>query len=143
MIGVLQELRRRHPDLSPNIRRTLERRIQAWRALHGPEQEVILRQLHEPGRQGPSDFTDPIGVDLVVDAHALARAEFDLDCSGGPASPFALARAKRKAGSASRYFDALLQISSRPERASPQPTALSPPRSTGAARCFTPEGYLA
>ena len=30
VIGVLQELRRRHPDLNPNIRRTLERRILAW-----------------------------------------------------------------------------------------------------------------
>jgi hypothetical protein len=36
-IGVLDELRRRHPDLSRGIRRTLERRIAAWRALHGPE----------------------------------------------------------------------------------------------------------
>ena len=45
MIGVLEELRRRHPDLNPNIRRTLERRILAWRALHGPEQEVIFRQM--------------------------------------------------------------------------------------------------
>ena len=36
VIGMLQELRRRHPDLNRNIRRTLERRIQAWRALHGP-----------------------------------------------------------------------------------------------------------
>jgi len=34
-IGVLAELRRRHPDLNPNIRRTLERRITAWRAQYG------------------------------------------------------------------------------------------------------------
>jgi hypothetical protein len=58
VIGVLQELRRRHPELHPNIRRTLERRILGWRALHGPEQEVIFRQRHEPGRLGLSDFTD-------------------------------------------------------------------------------------
>jgi hypothetical protein len=57
VIGVLEELRRRHPDLNPNIRRTLERRILAWRALHGPEQDVIFRQTHEPGRLGLSDFT--------------------------------------------------------------------------------------
>ena len=50
VVGVLQELRRRHPDLNANIRRTLERRIQGWRALHGPEQDVIFRQTHEPGR---------------------------------------------------------------------------------------------
>ena len=36
VIGVLQELRRRHPDLNPNMRRTLERRILAWRARGAP-----------------------------------------------------------------------------------------------------------
>jgi hypothetical protein len=67
VIGVLEELRRRHPDLNPNIRRTLERRIQAWRALHGPEQDVIFRQEHEPGRLGLSDFTDAgcLGVSIA------------------------------------------------------------------------------
>jgi hypothetical protein len=52
VIGVLDELRRRHPDLNPNIRRTLERRISAWRALNGPDKDVILRQEHEPSRLG-------------------------------------------------------------------------------------------
>ncbi len=56
-IGVLEEIRRRHPGLNPNIRRTLERRMRAWRALAGPEQDVIFRQEHEPGRLGLSDFT--------------------------------------------------------------------------------------
>ena len=36
VIGVLDELRRRHTDLNPNIRRTLERRINAWRACMAP-----------------------------------------------------------------------------------------------------------
>jgi hypothetical protein len=57
-IGVLGEMRRRHPEISPGIRRTLERRMRAWRALAGPEQDVIFRQEHEPGRLGLSDFTD-------------------------------------------------------------------------------------
>jgi hypothetical protein len=66
-IGVLAELRRRHPDLGPGIRRTLERRIAAWRALHGPEQDVIFRQEHAPGRLGLSDFTDAkaLGVSIA------------------------------------------------------------------------------
>jgi hypothetical protein len=62
VIGVLQELRRRHPDLSGNIRRTLERRIRVWRAVNGPDREVIFRQQHEPGRQALSDFTDAGGL---------------------------------------------------------------------------------
>lgn len=36
----------------------MERRIRSWRALHGAEQEVIFRQVHEPGVMGLSDFTD-------------------------------------------------------------------------------------
>ncbi len=49
-VSIFEELLRRHPDLSPGIRRTLERRIRTWRAEHGPEQEVIFRQIHTPGK---------------------------------------------------------------------------------------------
>ena len=45
-----------HPKLDPGVRRTLERRIRAWRAEYGPEREVIFRQKHEPGHRGLSDF---------------------------------------------------------------------------------------
>jgi len=65
-VGVFEELRRRHPGLNPNIRRTLERRITGWRALHGPEQDVIFRQAHEPGRMGLSDFTDANGLGVRI-----------------------------------------------------------------------------
>jgi len=57
-VAIFDEVRRRHPGISPGIRRTLERRIRTWRALNGPEQEVIFRQSHEPGKLGMSDFTD-------------------------------------------------------------------------------------
>ena len=73
VIGVLGELRRRHPDLKANIRRTLERRINAWRALNGPEQEVIFRQEHEPGRLGLSDFTDAGGLGISISGQPLAH----------------------------------------------------------------------
>lgn len=56
-IAVFEEIGRRHPDLDPGVRRTLERRIRSWRAVHGPEKEVIFRQRHEPGQLGLSDFT--------------------------------------------------------------------------------------
>ena len=64
-IAVFEELRRRHGDL-PFARRTLERRIRGWRALHGPEREVIFRQLHEPGRLGLSDFTHMGDLNVTV-----------------------------------------------------------------------------
>jgi transposase InsO family protein len=57
-VAIFDELRRRHPELGAGIRRTLERRIRAWRALNGAEQDVIFRQEHPPGRLGLSDFTD-------------------------------------------------------------------------------------
>ena len=51
-VAIFEEMQRRHPDLSAGARRTLERRIRSWRALHGADQEVIFRQVHEPGRMG-------------------------------------------------------------------------------------------
>jgi hypothetical protein len=66
VIAVLEEIRRRHPELDHNIRRTLERRIRTWRATSGPTQDVIFRQEHEPGRQGLSDFTDVAELGVTI-----------------------------------------------------------------------------
>lgn len=70
-VAVFEELRRRHPDLGDGIRRTLERRISKWRAVHGPDQEVIFRQVHEPGRLGLSDFTDMGDLGITVAGQPL------------------------------------------------------------------------
>lgn len=70
-IAVLEELRRRRPEIPPSVRRTLERRISAWRALEGPEREVIFRQRHEPGALGLSDFTDMADLDVSIGGQAL------------------------------------------------------------------------
>ena len=55
-VAIFDELRRRHADLEPGVRRTLERRIRAWRAVHGEERDVMFRQVHEAGRMGLSDW---------------------------------------------------------------------------------------
>ena len=65
-IAVLAEIRRRHPEISPGIRRTLERRMRTWRALAGPEQDVMFRQEHPPGHMGLSDFTDTAELGIMV-----------------------------------------------------------------------------
>jgi transposase InsO family protein len=65
-IAVLEEVRRRHPEVSANIRRTLERRMRVWRALAGPERDVIFRQVHAPGQLGLSDFTDTSELGVTV-----------------------------------------------------------------------------
>jgi hypothetical protein len=58
-VTLLEEMQLRHPDRDwERLRRTLERRVRAWRAEHGPAREVIFRQGHPPGQQGLSDFTD-------------------------------------------------------------------------------------
>jgi hypothetical protein len=57
-VAIFEELCRRHPEMPTGVRRTLERRIAKWRALKGPNRDVIFRQEHPPGRMGLSDFTD-------------------------------------------------------------------------------------
>ena len=70
-VAIFEEMQRGHPHLSPGERRTLERRIRSWRARHGPDQEVIFRQVHEPGRMGLSDFTDMADLGVTIAAERL------------------------------------------------------------------------
>ena len=70
-VAVFDEIIRRHPELGEGIRRTLERRIRTWRALGGPERDVIFRQEHPPGRMGLSDFTDMSGLDITISDEPL------------------------------------------------------------------------
>src|SRR6516225_6800454 len=57
-VAVFEEIQRRQAEIGNGVRRTLKRRIRAWRALNGAERDVIFRQEHPPGRLGLSDFTD-------------------------------------------------------------------------------------
>ena len=45
-------------QLGAGLRRTLERRIRAWRAIHGPDQEDRLSPGPRTGRIGLSDFAE-------------------------------------------------------------------------------------
>jgi len=83
-IAVFEELRRRRPELGSGTRRTLERRIQAWRAVNGPEREVIFRQEHPPGRIGMSDFTEitDLGVTIAGQSFEGRLYHFRLPFSG-------------------------------------------------------------
>ena len=65
-ITVLLEMQRRHADFPDNLRRTLERRMRLWQALHGPERDVIFRQEHPPGQQALSDFTDAAELSVTI-----------------------------------------------------------------------------
>ena len=72
-VGVFDEIVRRHPELGAGVRRTLERRIRMWRALEGPERDVIFRQEHPPGRMGLSDFTDVAELGVMISGEPLAH----------------------------------------------------------------------
>ena len=65
-ISVLREMQRRHAGFADDLRRTLERRIRLWQALHGPERDVIFRQEHPPGQQGLSDFTEAAELGVTI-----------------------------------------------------------------------------
>src|SRR5450830_669090 len=83
-ISVFEELCRRHPELGSGTRRTLERRIRAWRVVNGPDREVIFRQGHPPGRMGLSDFTEvaDLGVTIAGEVLDCRLYHFRLPFSG-------------------------------------------------------------
>ena len=65
-VTIFEELLRRHPELPPSVRRTLERRVRHWRALHGRDQAVIFAQRQVPGRIGLSDFTAANDLGVII-----------------------------------------------------------------------------
>jgi hypothetical protein len=83
-VAVFEEICRRHPEIVTGVRRTLERRIANWRALHGPSRDVMFRQEHPPGRLGLSDFTDMAALGLMIAGEPLAHRlyHFRLALSG-------------------------------------------------------------
>ena len=81
---IFEELLRRHPELAPRVRRTLERRVRNWRARHGPDQEVVFAQEHPPGRLGLSDFTAASDLGVIIAGAPLGHLlyHFRLPYSG-------------------------------------------------------------
>jgi transposase InsO family protein len=59
--------------LPDSVRRTLERRIAKWRALHGADKEIFFPQRHDPGRQALSDFTVADSLDVTIAGAPLAH----------------------------------------------------------------------
>lgn len=57
-------------------RRTLERRISKWRALKGPDQEVMFSQIHIAGKQSQSDWTHCTELGVMVDGQPFPHMLF-------------------------------------------------------------------
>ena len=78
-------LEEHHPGrFSASQLRTLQRRLQDWRALHGPDQEVYFPQEHPPGREAQFDFThgDPLGVTIAGQPYSHLLFQLILSHSG-------------------------------------------------------------
>nr|WP_225882702.1 IS21 family transposase [Pseudanabaena sp. PCC 7367] len=46
--------------------RTLQRRVQVWKSIHGKPQEVMFEIRHQPGEMGLSDFTELKQVEVTI-----------------------------------------------------------------------------
>jgi len=57
-------------------KRTLQRRVEQWRALHGPAQEVMFLQAHRAGVLGISDFTLLKGEPITIAGQVLEHRLF-------------------------------------------------------------------
>ncbi len=55
-----------YPGKYPQVLRTLQRRVQTWKALHGSSPEVMFELRHEPGLIGFSDFTELKGITITI-----------------------------------------------------------------------------
>jgi len=56
--------------------RTLQRRIRKWRALKGPDQEVMFQQRHIPGKQSQSDWTHCNELNVKIDGQPFPHMLF-------------------------------------------------------------------
>ena len=74
-VTLLRYLQETYPEQFPDqrVRRTLERRVRAWRALNGAAKDVIFRQSAEPGRLALSDFTEATALNVTIAGKPLAH----------------------------------------------------------------------
>jgi hypothetical protein len=55
----------------PGQLRTLQRHVKRWRAEHGPDQEVVLAQLHRAGEAAQTDFTSTTELAVTIAGQLL------------------------------------------------------------------------
>lgn len=76
---IIEWLNEQHPDrFSASQLRTLQRRLQDWRALHGPDQEVYFPQEHPPGREAQFDFTHGNALGVTIAGQPYPHLLFQL-----------------------------------------------------------------
>jgi hypothetical protein len=74
---LMEWLMERYPNrFKPSQVRTLQRRIREWRALHGPDKEVMFQQDLVPGRQSQSDYTWCNELNVTIDGNPFPHMLF-------------------------------------------------------------------
>ena len=69
---IIEWLAEHHPGrFSASQLRTLQRRLQDWRALNGPDQEVYFPQEYPPGREAQIDFTHSNSLGVIIASQPL------------------------------------------------------------------------
>jgi len=69
---LFEALQDRHPGQFPNKhKRSFQRRVKCWKALHGSDKEVMFRQSKEAGRLGLSDFTELNAIVITIAGELL------------------------------------------------------------------------
>lgn len=74
---VLEVLEAEAPGrFGPAHLRTLQRRMRDWRALHGPDKDVVFPQEHVPGREAAMDFTHGTSLSITIAGQLLVHLLF-------------------------------------------------------------------
>ena len=63
---LFEHLKEKYPGKYGRVLRTLQRRVETWKALYGPAPEVMFELRHDPGMHGYSDFTKLKGVEITI-----------------------------------------------------------------------------
>lgn len=66
---LFEYLQEQYPGCYDSQLRTLQRRVEQWKAAHGKPKEVMFQIRHLPGKMGLSDFTHLKGVTITVKGH--------------------------------------------------------------------------
>ena len=76
---IIEWLEERYPGrFSASQLRTMQRRLQDWRALNGPDQEVHFPQEHPPGWEAQIDFTHCNSLGVTIGGRPYRHLLFQL-----------------------------------------------------------------
>ena len=76
---IIEWLEEKFPSrFSASQLRTLQRRLQDWRTLHGPDREVYFPQEHPPGREAQIDFTHATSLGVTIAGQPFPHLLFQL-----------------------------------------------------------------